>query len=98
MINRDLIPAVLLTYDGSLDAYGQPRTTTPIETAIQVTTPKLYRHSPVEDVRFESVTDTCLTQTKGIKDSCEIKVGDTSYRITFVNDSGRLSQLFLVKK
>ena len=98
MINRELIPAVLLTYDGSLDAYGQPRTNTPTEKAIQVTEPKLYRHTPVEDIRFEDVTDTCLTPDKNIKDSCEIKVRDITYRITFVINTGRLSQLFLVKK
>ena len=29
MINREKIPAVLLTYDDSLDEYGQPRKSIP---------------------------------------------------------------------
>lgn len=98
MINRELVTAYILTFDGSLDEYGQPRTTTPEETAIQVTKPKYYKHTPVEDIRFDEVTDSCLTYNKTISDGNEIKVGDDTYFVKFVNNEGRLAQLFLVKK
>jgi hypothetical protein len=98
MINREMITAYILTYDGSLDEYGQPRTDTPTKTAIQVTRPKLYKHTPTEDIRFENVTDSCLCFDKSIKDSNELQIGDDTYLISFVNPEGRLAQLFLVKK
>lgn len=98
MINREMIPAVLLTYDGSLDEYGQPRMTVPTKSNIEITEPKIYKHSPVEDVRFNAVEYTSLTVTKEISDSNEIMVGEDTYTICFVNPHGRLNQLFLKRK
>ena len=56
MINREMIPAVLLTYDDSLDEYGQPRMTVPSKSDIEITEPKIYKHSPVEDIRFNEIS------------------------------------------
>lgn len=95
MINREMIPAVLLTYDDSLDEYGQPRKTVPLKSSIEITEPKIYKHSPVEDVRFNAVEYTSLTITKEISDSNEIMVGEDTYRVCFANPQGRLAQLFL---
>ena len=95
MINRELIPAILLTYDDTLDEYGQPRKTKPSEGDVKVTKPKLYRHSPEDDIRFNEVQYTSLTFNKSITDANELKIGDTIYSICFANNDGRLAQLFL---
>lgn len=85
MINRDLITAKILSYNGTLDEYGQPRKDTPTETQVSVTKPVLYKHAQVEDVRFADVTDTCLTFDKDITDANELKINDTTtYYIKFV--------------
>lgn len=98
MINREMIPAVLLTYDGSLDEYGQPRKDVPSKGSIEITEPKIYKHSPVEDIRFNDVEYTSLTFYKSITDENEIFVNDKTYTICFVNPQGRLAQLFLKEK
>ena len=97
-INREMINATLLTYNNELDEYGQPRQDVPVETSIQITRPKLYSHSSVEDIRFNDVSDSCLTYNKNISEKNEVKVDEVIYLIKFVNNEGRLSQLFLVKK
>lgn len=98
MINREFINATLLSYSREYNDYGELRDTSPIETSITVTKPKLYTHGPTDDVRFQVVTDTCLTYNKDVSDENEIKVGDVTYLISFANHEGRLSQLFLSKK
>lgn len=95
MINREMIPAVLLTYDDSLDEYGQPRMTVPSKSDIEITEPKIYKHSPVEDIRFNEIEYIALTFDKSITDVNEISIGDDTYRICFTNPQGRLNQLFL---
>lgn len=98
MINREMVQATLLTYAETLDALGQKRKASPSEASIEVTKPKLYNHSQVEDIRFQDVTDTCLSFNKNITEKNEIKIGNTVYLVNFVNNEGRLSQLFLKKK
>ena len=95
MINREKIPAVLLTYDDSLDEYGQPRKSIPDKREVEITEPKIYKHSPVEDVRFNDVEYLSLTLDKSIDDSNELIINEKRYRICFTIPQGRLNQLFL---
>lgn len=95
MINRELITVQLLTYDDSTDDYGQPKVNTPSKRTIEITVPKLYKHSAVEDIRFNEVEYSSLTFEKSITDANKILYDEKIYSICFVNSEGRLSQVFL---
>lgn len=94
MINRELIKGKLITYDDSTDEYGQINKGSFTEKEIQLTL-KNYKHTKVEDIRFNDVTHISLTKERDINDSNKIKIGETLYSIAFVNDDGRLSEIFL---
>lgn len=98
MINRDMVQATLLTYDQTLDEYGQPRMNEPSERPVEVTKPKLYQHREVEDIRFQDVTHFSFSYNKTVSDANELVVDGISYLIKFVNPEGRVTQLFLIKK
>lgn len=97
-INRELIDAQLLKYSDALDDRGWKRTQEPTPSPIKITTPKIYKHSPTEDIRFNDVTHCCLTKEKDISEANELSFGDNKYLIKFVNSDGRLTELFIVKK
>lgn len=94
MINREMRQAVLLTFDDSLDEYGQPNTSFPTERMIELAL-RIYQHTKVEDIRFNEVTHSALTLDKSITDANKIRIGDDTYSIEFVNPEGRLAQVFL---
>ena len=95
MINREMIKAILLSYEDNPDEYGQVKQNTPNKRTIEITKPKLYKHTNVEDIRFNEIEYIALTFDKSITDANEISIGDDTYRICFVNPQGRLNQLFL---
>lgn len=92
-----MISAELLTFDGTLDEYGQPNTKNPTVTPIELTL-TIYNQKRVEDVRFNDVTHTALTKNKEVTDANKIRIGEDMYLIEFVNPDGRLAQLFLKKE
>lgn len=97
MINRQMILAELLSYNGEPDEYGQMNTGEPTSQPIELTL-TIYNHSKVEDVRFNNVTHTALTKNKEVTDANKIRIGENMYLIEFVNPDGRLAQLFLKKE
>lgn len=94
MINREMRKAYVLTYDNSLDEYGQPNKGTPTERPIELTF-KLFNHSKVDDIRFNDVTHIALTNDRNINDANKIRIDNNDYSIMFVNADGRLVQLLL---
>lgn len=91
-INREMIDAYILSYSEETDEYGQIRQGSPTSSAlVKVTKPKIYAHSPTEDIRFNDVTHSCLTFDKNIVEENELKVEDITYLIKFVNPEGRLT-------
>lgn len=94
MINREMRPAAVLSYEDSLDEYGQSNTGVPTERMIELTL-RIHQHTKVEDIRFNEVTHSALTFDKSIIDANKIRIGDDTYSIEFVNPEGRLTQLFL---
>ena len=97
MINREMIKAILLSYEDNPDEYGQVKQNTPNKRTIEITKPRLYKHTNVEDIRFNEVEDSSLTFEKTITDADKLLIGDDTYSICFVNPEGRLTQLFLKK-
>lgn len=97
MISRELKPAMVLTYDDTLDEYGQPNKSEPKKRPCEITL-RIYKHTQVEDIRFNDVTHTALTYDKQITDSNKILYNGDTYSVIFVNPEGRLSQLFLKKE
>lgn len=95
MINRELRPALLLTYDSDIDDYGQVKQNPPIEQREIEATLRIYQHSKVEDVRFNDVTHIALTLDKDITEANRLQIGSTLYSIEFVNPEGRMTQVFL---
>ena len=57
MINREMIKAILLSYEDNPDEYGQVKQNTPNKRTIEITKPKLYKHTNVEDIRFKENID-----------------------------------------
>lgn len=93
MIQREWKPATLLTYDGSVDEYGQLRQGTPAETQIRVVL-KPYIHTETDDIRFQDVQFLALTDVRGITDQNALEMDGVLYQITYVLP-GRYDQLFL---
>lgn len=102
MINREMVKVALLTFDSTLDEFGQPNKNGNTERAIKITKPRIYNHSDVEDIRYTDVTDSSLTFEKGITDSNKISIGEGTdkkvYSIKFINSEGRMTQLFLKRE
>lgn len=93
VINRDMREALVYVL-GENDEYGQP-TLNP-ENPIKITlTFGLFNHSPVEDPRYQDVMYTGLT-TYNLTDKNVIQIGDSKFKVKFVNPFGRLNQVFLI--
>lgn len=90
MINREMRKAVLLTYNGDADTYGRINQGEPVERPIELTL-RIYQHSSVDDVRFNDVTHTALTDEKEVTDANKIRIDGIVYSIAFVNPEGRLT-------
>ena len=93
MINREMRTALVTSCSKELDAYGVP-IENPQSRTIEVTL-KLYQHSRVEDIRFNDVTHLALTFDKQITDADKLQIDGKTYKVEFVNNEGRLAQVFL---
>ena len=94
MINREMRKAFILTYPKTVDDYGQINKDVPEKKPVEITL-RLYKHSQVEDIRFNDVTHTGLTYNKTITDANKIEINGDIYCVIFVNNEGRLAQLYL---
>lgn len=97
MINRELRQAYVLSYDDTLDEYGQPNMGEPKKRECEVTL-RIYRHTREEDIRFNDVTHISLTPDKTITDSNKIEINGEIYDVQFINPDGRLAEVFLKKE
>lgn len=95
VINRDMREATLITL-GGVDEYGQDGTEE-LETSTINLTFGLYKHTQVEDIRFQDVEYTGLT-FDDVRDDQIIVLDDVRYRVQFVNTFGRMHQVFLIKE
>lgn len=75
-----------------VDEYAQPTWDMESSQTIYLTF-GLFSHSPVEDIRYQNVEYTGLTE-----DFCGegdlLKIGEDFYRVLFVNPFGRIRQVF----
>ena len=85
--------ANMLRYIDS-DEYGQPVLDTENPQSIELTF-GLYNHTETEDVRYQDVEYTGLTQYE-VSDKNVIQLDGKNYKVKFVNPFGRIKQVFLI--
>lgn len=94
MINNEMISVVVKEYVTGTDSYGQTRQGTAAERNVDMML-KLYNHSNTSDVRYVDVEMIGLTSDKTITDKNVIIAAAQTYSVLFVNNAGRLAQVFL---
>jgi hypothetical protein len=93
VINREMRQAQMYSL-GVMDEYGQEEIDLENAVPIQLTF-GLYNHHDTEDVRYQDVEYTGLTHSV-VSDKNIIQIGETKYKVKFVNPFGRLNQVFLI--
>ena len=94
MINNEMISVVVKEFVTGTDSYGQTRQGTAAERNVDMML-KLYDHSNTSDVRYVNVEMIGLTSDKTITDKNVIVAAAQTYSVLFVNNAGRLAQIFL---
>lgn len=93
MYNRELRDAVVTTYSG-VDAYGQQLSDAGTTRTIQVAF-GILNHSQTDDIRYQNVSHYALTEDREITDKDTLTIDGIEYKVEFVNNYGRLSEVFL---
>ena len=93
LFNRQSRPLLVRTY-GGVSEYGEQLAEVVEERTIDGTF-GLYTHTNVDDIRYNDVEYTILTKDKQITTNDRVLVDGIEYKVLFVNNYGRLSQLFL---
>lgn len=93
LFNRASRPLLVRTY-GGVSEYGEQLADIVKEREI-IGSFGLYSHSQVDDIRYSDVEYTILTTDRMITNNDRIVVNDKEYKVLFVNNNGRLSQIFL---
>ena len=93
VINREKKWATLRTY-GNTDEYGQELSELLEEEPIEIVF-GLYQRNETTDIRYQNTTHYALTDRKDINDKQKLLIGEDEYKIEFVNNFGRLTELFL---
>ena len=94
MINNEMVSVVVKEFVTGTDSYGQTRQGTAAERNVDMML-KLYNHSNTSDVRYVDVEMIGLTSDKSITDKNVIVAAAHTYNVLFVNNAGRLAQVFL---
>lgn len=94
MINNEMVSVVVKEFVTGTDSYGQTRQGTAAERNVDMML-KLYNHSNTSDVRYVNVEMVGLTSDKTITDKNVIVAAAQTYSVLFVNNAGRLAQIFL---
>lgn len=94
MINNEMVSVVVKEFVTGTDSYGQTRQGTAAERNVDMML-KLYNHSNTSDVRYVNVEMIGLTSDKTITDKNVIVAAAQTYSVLFVNNAGRLAQIFL---
>lgn len=94
MYNRQKTKIEVLQASSERDAYGYKSDEyIPIRTSEAAI--MLYAQNNTTDVRYKDVTHTALTSDKNLTDSMRISDKNNTYDIVLVNNTGKLTQLFL---
>lgn len=96
MINRDLKSVTLLTYNQTLDEYGQLRQDTPTETTIEMAVYD-YKHTAYDNMLFEKVELIGITKHSAVTEQNVIRIDTVDYNIASVIKSKRFTEVFLYK-
>ena len=94
MINNEMVSVVVKEFVTGTDSYGQTRQGAAAERNVDMML-KLYNHSNTSDVRYVNVEMIGLTSDKTITDKNVIVAAAHTYSVLFVNNAGRLAQIFL---
>lgn len=94
MINNEMVSVVVKEFVTGTDSYGQTRQGTAAERNVDMML-KLYNHYNTSDVRYVDVEMIGLTSDKTITDKNVIIAAAQTYSVLFVNNAGRLAQVFL---
>ena len=94
MINNEMVSVVVKEFVTGTDSYGQTRQGAAAERNVDMML-KLYNHSNTSDVRYADVEMIGLTSDKTITDKNVIVAAAHTYNVLFVNNAGRLAQIFL---
>ena len=94
MINNEMVSVVVKEFVTGTDSYGQTRQGTAAERNVDMML-KLYNRSNTSDVRYVDVEMIGLTSDKTITDKNVIVAAAQTYSVLFVNNAGRLAQVFL---
>lgn len=97
MINRELQNVDVITYDNTLDDYGQLRQSEYTTRTIPMVC-KIYSQTNTNDMRYVDVEMIGITKDKDITNENEIKIGDTNYQVLYVIPSSRYYQVLMRKK
>lgn len=96
MITREMRPVYVVSFDNTVDKYGQKRKGQQSlrETKMVV---KIYSQTNVEDIRYNDVELIGLTYDKEITDENQIQIDGVNYQILYVIPSSRLYQVLMKK-
>lgn len=96
MINREWKKVTIISYDNSLDEYGQKRHGSSSQRVVDMVC-KNFSMTNTDDVRFTEVTDLGLTKDKDITDADTILIDNDRYEVLYVRPTARLNQIMMRK-
>ena len=94
MYNRELVDAIVTTYSGT-DEYGQQLANADAQTRTIQVAFGILNHSQTDDVRYQNVSHYALTEDRQVTDKDTLTISGIEYKVEFVNNYGRLSEVFL---
>lgn len=94
MYNRELVDAIVTTYSG-IDEYGQQLANANAQTRTIQVAFGILNHSQTDDVRYQNVSHYALTEDRQVTDKDTLTISGIEYKVEFVNNYGRLSEVFL---
>lgn len=97
MINRELQNVEVITYDNTIDDYGQLRQNEYTTRTIPMVC-KIYSQVNTNDMRYVDVEMIGITKDKEISNENEIKLGNTYYQVLYVIPSSRYYQVLMRRK
>lgn len=95
-INREWKKVEVITYDNSLDEYGQKRQGNHSSRMVEMVC-KIYSQNNTADIRYTQVDLVGLTEDKEIDDSNQIVVDGEKYEVLYVIPTHKLYQILMRK-
>lgn len=95
MINTNMSLYDFYTF-GDSDGYGQPQLSTDVKGTIKMSI-NITSQSIQDNINYLNANYVGLTYDNNVNDTYVIQYGDTKLKVLYINNKGRLNQVFMSK-